>query len=146
MVAESQAARRLSWVIDRGRPVWVGVLAQAAVILAAIGIGIGILYFAEVISGVRVVATVVAIAALAGLVGIAAIAAHWVNGGLTSRADILIQALEASPDAQLIVAPDGRVAYANAAFNNLLPTDGGTALDRLAAAVADPEGGVDFQR
>jgi len=145
MVADSQAARRLSWVIDRGRPVWVGVLAQAAVILAAIGIGIGILYFAEVISGVRVVATVVAIAALAGLVGIAAIAAHWVNGGLTSRADILIQALEASPDAQLIVAPDGRVAYANSAFNNLLAPDDGS-LDRLAGAVADPDGAADFER
>jgi two-component system cell cycle sensor histidine kinase/response regulator CckA len=146
MVAESQAARRLSWVIDRGRPVWVGVLAQAAVILAAIGIGIGILYFAEVISGVRVVATVVAIAALAGLVGIAAIAAHWVNGGLTSRADILIQALEASPDAQLIVAPDGRVAYANSAFNNLFTPDDGSVLNRLAGAVADPEGAADFER
>ncbi len=147
MVADSEAARRLtSWGAARERPAWVGVLAQAAVILAAIGIGIAILYFAEVISGVRVIAAVVAIAALAGLVGIAAIAAHWVNGGLTSRADILIQALEASPDAQLIVGPEGGVAYANAAFNTLFGPGSGPALDRLAAAVADVEAGVDFQR
>src|SRR5580692_2080459 len=147
MVAYSEAARRLAhWRAERGRPIWVGVLAQAAVILAAIGIGIGILYFAEVISGVRVVATVVALAALAGLVGVAAIAAHWVQGGLAGRVDILSQALEASPDAQLIVAPDGRVAYANASLNNLLAPDDGPVIDRLAAAVAGAEAGADFER
>jgi two-component system cell cycle sensor histidine kinase/response regulator CckA len=147
MVAYSEAARRLAhWRAERGRPVWVGILAQAAVILAAIGVGILILYAAEVISGVRVVAMVVAIAALAGVVGIAALAAHWVHGGLDSRLDVLSQALEASPDAQLIVAPDGRVAYANTAFTSQFAPDGGAPLDRLAAAVADLEAGIDFQR
>src|ERR1700691_4586059 len=128
MVADSETGRRLSFGRDRSRSAWIGIMAQAAVILAAIGIGIGILYFAEVISGVRVVATVVAIAALAALIGIASIAAHWVQGGLAGRVDILSQALEASPDAQLILGPDGRVAYANAALTNLLPPDGGSVL------------------
>lgn len=147
MVAYSEAARRLRhWGAGRGRGAWVGILAQAAVILAAIGIGIGILYAAEVISGVRVVAMVVALAALAGLVGVAAIAAHWVHGGLEGRVDILSQALEASPDAQLIVGPDDRVAYANTAFTSLFAPDGGAPLDHLAAAVADLEAGIDFQR
>jgi two-component system, cell cycle sensor histidine kinase and response regulator CckA len=147
MVADSETVRRLSFGRDRSRSFWVGVMAQAAVILAAICIGIAILYFAEVISGVRVVAVVVGIAALAGLVGVAAIAAHWVQGGLAGRVDILSQALEASPDAQLIVAPDGRVAYANAALSNLLaPDDEGAVLDRLAAAVAGAEPGADFRR
>src|ERR1700733_1907928 len=147
MGAYSEAARRLAhWRAERGRPVWVGILAQAAVILAAIGVGILILYAAEVISGVRVVAMVVAIAALAGVVGIAALAAHWVHGGLDSRLDVLSQALEASPDAQLIVGPDGRVAYANTAFTSFFAPHGGAPLDRLAAAVADLEAGVDFQR
>src|SRR5580704_12450982 len=121
MVADSEAARRLtSWGAARERPAWVGVLAQAAVILAAIGIGIAILYFAEVISGVKVLAAVVGIAALAGLIGVAAIAAHWVHGGLVGHVDILSQALEASPDAQLIIDPRGHVDYANAAFDSLL--------------------------
>jgi two-component system cell cycle sensor histidine kinase/response regulator CckA len=146
MVADSETVRRLGFGRERGRSAWVGIMAQAAVILAAIGIGIGILYFAEVISGVRVVATVVAIAALAGLIGIAAVAAHWVQGGLAGRVDILSQALEASPDAQLIVAPDGRVVYANAALNNLLAPDDGAVLDRLAAAIVGAEPGGDFQR
>ena len=147
MVAYSEAARRLRhWGAERGRPAWVGVLAQAAMILAAIGIGIFILYAAEVISGVRVVAMVVALAALAGLVGVAAIAAHWVHGGLEGRVDILSQALEASPDAQLIIGPDGRIAYANTAFTSLFAWEGGAPLDRLAAAVADLEAGIDFQR
>src|SRR6185437_4734343 len=105
-----------------------------------------ILYFAEVISGVKVVAAVVAMIALAGLVGVAAIAAHWVHGGLIGRVDILSQALEASPDAQAIVGPDGRVAYANTAFTTLFAPNGGSVLDRLAAAVGDLEAGIDFQR
>jgi len=146
MVADSEAGRRLNWSAARGRQAWVGILAQAAVILAAIGIGIGILYAAEVISGVRVIATVVAITALAALIGVAAVAAHWVQGGLVGRLDILSQALEASPDAQLIVAPDGSVAYANAALGHLLPPGSGSVLDRLAALVGDHEAGVDFQR
>jgi two-component system, cell cycle sensor histidine kinase and response regulator CckA len=147
MVAYSEAARRLAhWGAQRGRPVWVGVLAQAAVILAAVGVCIFILYAAEVISGVRVVEVVVAIVALGGLVGVAAIAALWVHGGLDKRVDILSQALEASPDAQLIVAPDGSAAYANTAFISQFALDGEAPLDRLAAAVADLEAGIDFQR
>ncbi|HTW50944.1 MAG TPA: PAS domain-containing protein [Stellaceae bacterium] len=146
MVAYSATSRRLAQWRERRRPVWVGVLAQAAVILAAIGIGILILYFAEVISGVRVVAAVVGIAALAAVIGVAAVAAHWVHGGLDRRVDILSQALEASPDAQMIVGPDGRIAYANSAFISFFDPDGGAPLDRLAAAVADLEAGIDFQR
>jgi two-component system cell cycle sensor histidine kinase/response regulator CckA len=146
MVADSGIARRLSWGAERSRSPWIGVLAQAAVILAAIAIGIGILCFAEVISGVRIVATVVAIAALAGLVGVAAIAAHWVQGGLAGRVDILSQALEASPDAQLIVGPDGHAAYANAALANLRAPDDGAVLDRLAGAAASADGAGDLKR
>jgi hypothetical protein len=142
MVAYSEAARRLKyWGAVRRRPVWVGILAQSALILAAIGGCIFILYAAEIISGVRVVAMVMAIIALAGLVGVAAIAALWVHGGLDNRIDVLSQALEASPDAQLIVAPDGSVAYANTAFTSQFAPDGGSPLDRLAAAVADLEAG-----
>ena len=37
MVADSEAARRLTnWSAGRARPAWVGVLAQAAVILASL--------------------------------------------------------------------------------------------------------------
>jgi two-component system cell cycle sensor histidine kinase/response regulator CckA len=147
MVAYSAAVRRLNHRhADRRRPAWVNVLAQAAVILAAIGIGIFILYAAEVISGVRVVAMVVAIVALACVVGVAAIGALWVHGGLEGRLDILSQALEASPDAQLIVAPDGSVAYANSAFTSQFAPNGGPPLERLASAIADLEAGIDFQR
>jgi len=146
IVAYSAASRRLAQWRERSRPAWVGVLAQATVILAAIAVGILILYAAEVISGVRVVAVVVGLAALAAVVGVAALAAHWVHGGVDRRVDILSQALEASPDAQLIVGPDGRMAYANSAFISFFDPDGGAPLDRLAAAIADLEAGIDFQR
>jgi two-component system, cell cycle sensor histidine kinase and response regulator CckA len=80
------------------------------------------------------------------VIGVAAVAAQWVHGGLDRRVDILSQALEASPDAQMIVGPDGRIAYANSAFISFFDPDGGAPLDRLAAAVADLEAGIDFQR
>jgi two-component system cell cycle sensor histidine kinase/response regulator CckA len=147
MVADTHGARRwANWAAERGRPRWVGVLAQAAVILAAIGIGAAILALAQVISGVNVVATVVVIGALAAVVGVGALAAHWVQGGLIGRVDILSQALEASPDAQLIVAPNGRAAYTNSAFVHLFPDAGKAPLDCLASAIADPEASADFER
>ena len=73
-------------------------------------------------------------------------AARWMHAALAGRVDLLSQALDASPDPQLILAPDGRIAYANTAFHDLFPQSGEPALARLAAALADPEAIADFER
>src|SRR5208282_3609284 len=65
---------------------------------------------------------------------------------LAGRVDILSQALDASPDPQLILAPNGKIAYANTAFHGLFPQSDEPALSRLAAALADPESTADFER
>ncbi len=64
------------------------------------------------------------VAWLAGISGVAAVAARWVHTALAGRVDILSQALDASPDPQLILARDGRIAYANTAFHRFFPQSG----------------------
>ena len=101
--------------------------------LAAIGVGVGILSAAEVIPGTNIAVTAVTMTGLAGVTGVTAFAARWVHAALSGRVDILSQALEASPDAQLVLGPDGRIVYANTAFNDLFPQ-----ADADAARAASP--------
>src|SRR5436190_16935415 len=125
MVADAEGARRwASWKTESARPPWIGLLANATLILAATGAGVGVLYLAQIFSSSNAAAAIIIIGGLAGVAGFAAFAARWVHGALAGRVDILSQALEASPDAQLIIGPDGRVAYANTAFDDLFPAAG----------------------
>ena len=57
------------------------------------------------------------------------------------RIDLLRRAFDAAPDAGLILAPDGTVAYANAGFQKLFRTDGEPALARFTAALGDGDSG-----
>jgi two-component system, cell cycle sensor histidine kinase and response regulator CckA len=68
------------------------------------------------------------------------------HAALSARVDILSQALDASADAQLIIASDGRIAYANTAFYDLFPQFPEAPLERIAAALADPDSTADFER
>ncbi len=147
MVADTGGAPRSArWAAERRQPVWIGLLGNAALILAAAGLGTGALYFAHVISGANVAAAAVAVGALAAIVAAGAGAARWMHAAMAGRVDILSQALDASPDAQLILAPDGRIAYANTAFHDLFAQSDEPALGRIAAALADPESTADFER
>jgi len=147
MVADTEGPLRWRyWAAYRRRPGWVGLLANAALILAAASSGATILFFAQVISGADVAAAAILIIAVAAVFAVAAAAARWVHAALVGRVDILTQALEASPDPQLILSPDGRIAYANTAFHGLFPETGELALSRIAVALADPEAMPDFER
>jgi two-component system, cell cycle sensor histidine kinase and response regulator CckA len=59
------------------------------------------------------------------------------SGWRTGGAALLSRAFDAAPDAQLIVAADGGVVHANAAFSRIFPAMGGTVLDRIEEAAAD---------
>ncbi|HTV89362.1 MAG TPA: PAS domain-containing protein [Stellaceae bacterium] len=147
MVADTEGVRRWgNWAAYRQQPGWVGVLANGVLILAAGGLGAALLYLAKVISAANVAEAAVVIVAFAALFGAAAAAMRRMHEALAGRVDILSQALDASPDPQLILAPDGRIAYANTAFHDLLPQAGEPALARLSAALADPESMADFER
>ncbi len=148
MVAETDGAGRWArWAAERHQPGLIGLMANTAVILAAAGVAVGVLYFSDVISGAQIAPAAITIVALAAVIGVAAGgAARWVHGALAGRVDILSQALDASPDAQLILAPDGAIAYANTAFHDLFRQSDELALERLAAAFADAESIADFER
>jgi two-component system cell cycle sensor histidine kinase/response regulator CckA len=147
MVADAQGGGRwANWAAERKLPGWIGLLANAALALAIAGSSIGFLYIAELLSGSGIKAAAVTICWLAAFAGITAFAAQWLHGALARRVDLLSQAMEASPDAQLIVASDGRAAYANTAFQGLFPDVGDSALDGIARAISDPEASADFQR
>ncbi|HEX3861791.1 MAG TPA: PAS domain-containing protein [Stellaceae bacterium] len=111
---------------------------------AAVAVGVAGLYLAEIISNANVAAAIV-ILAVAAITGISAGAARWMHASLTRRVDILSQALDASPDAQLILAPDGTVAYANTAFHDLFPRDEAP-LVQIAAALGEADSIADFAR
>jgi two-component system, cell cycle sensor histidine kinase and response regulator CckA len=147
MVADAEGIRRLgNWAAYRRQPGWVGVLANAALVVAAGGLGAALLYLARVISGANVAVAALTIVAFAVFFGAAAATMRRMHAALAGRVDILSQALDASPDPQLILAPDGRIAYANTAFRDLFPYSGEPALARLSAALADPESMADFER
>jgi len=147
MVADAEGAPRwANWATERHQPWWIRWLAHIALVLAAVGVGVGILSAAEVIPGANIAVTAVTMTALAGITGVTAFAARWVHAALSGRVDILSQALEASPDAQLVLGPDGRVAYANTAFHDLFPQADAAPLARIAEAVADSDSSADFVR
>ena len=140
------AGRWANWAGEHRPPRWIGLLANLALILAVAGSITGFLYFADILSSAAVRAAAITVSWLAALAGIVAFAAHWLYGALASRVDVLSQALEASPDPQLIVTGDGRIAYANTAFLDLFPEIAGAPLDRIAAAITELESRADFER
>ena len=147
MVADVEGARRwASWAFERRHPGWIGRLCNAALILAVAGAIVGALYASEVISGTKAQAITSMVIALAVISAFAAFAARAMHAALAGRVDILSQALDASADAQLIIASDGRIAYANTAFYDLFPQFPEAPLERIAAALADPDSAADFER
>src|SRR5271170_7315568 len=98
------------------------IVAVSASILAA-------LCLVQILAGSAVHATALAATGLAalGAVGFAGLRAH---ATLAARLDILTGALDAVPEAQLVVA-DGRAVFANVAFQRLFPEKGDTALEQI---------------
>ncbi len=90
-----------------------------AVLLAAAAIGVWMLSFGELLAGTIAWSAAVLLGVMAALVAVAAYVARRVHRIFASRVDLLGLALEASPNAHLILAPNGSVAYANAAFLGL---------------------------
>jgi two-component system, cell cycle sensor histidine kinase and response regulator CckA len=94
---------------------------------------------AQIVAGSAVDVTIFAAISLAalGVVGFAALKAH---AALAARLDILAGALDAVPEAQVVVTSDGRPFHANAAYHRLFPGKGEAALERIGQVLAaDPQ-------
>ncbi|HVH75878.1 MAG TPA: PAS domain-containing protein [Stellaceae bacterium] len=147
VVDAERLRRRAGWAGERVHVHAIRRLTSFALVVAGVGGGFGILYLARVVSGMHVVMAAFVLTALAGLAAIAFMAARVLHAAVAHRLDILIQALDASPDAQLILSPDGRLAHANIAFHELFPDEGEPPLERIERALAAaPESQADFRR
>ncbi|HKW54954.1 MAG TPA: hypothetical protein VJO12_14775, partial [Stellaceae bacterium] len=137
---QRRAPRAASVLSGAGLPAWMRGLAAVAVGLAVLGLGLLALSLA-VLPGewvARPLAFVFII--FAASCGLASLVARQVHAALAGRVDLLSQALEASPNAHLVVAPDGSIAYANAAFHRFFPELGNPPLDAIARRFAEDEG------
>jgi len=135
------------WTAGRRHRGWIRRLASGTQVLAAIAGGLGAVYLAWASSTPLAQATAITMIGFAGVSVIAGFATRWAQAALTDRLDILTQALEANPDAQMIVAPDGRAAYANLAFHELFPGGEEAPVDRIERSLtADAESVTEFRR
>jgi two-component system cell cycle sensor histidine kinase/response regulator CckA len=82
-----------------------------------------------------------------GLAGLAALVSHKAVMALAARLEMSSWALDSAPEAQLIVAADGRIRYANRAFRELFPGPADSPLDRIRQALcSDAESEAQFRR
>src|SRR5579863_6237917 len=116
---------------DAAVPRWMHRLSMLAAVLAVGAAATAALTFAEIVRGVIVGPAALLLAVLSVLAAVAGMVARRVHAGLSSRVDLLAHALDASPNAHLILAPNGAVAYANAAFHALFPDGEGGLIEKI---------------
>jgi len=148
MVVEAgRTGRRTGRTAQRQPLRWIASLSCAALALTATAGGLGAFCFARIIFSSTGQAAAVTVIGLAGVGGVAAFVGRQAYAALVGRLYILQQALDAAPEAQLIVGPDGRAAYANICFGRLFPGSGELPLDRIGQTVAaDPASSTEFRR
>jgi two-component system cell cycle sensor histidine kinase/response regulator CckA len=97
------------------------------------------LIIGQVIAGCTPELATITILVFAGIGAISALASGRTNWAATYRLDMLSRALDTTDEAVLIVASDGHMAYANAAFEGLFPDRGDAPLERIKRALS-PDG------
>jgi two-component system cell cycle sensor histidine kinase/response regulator CckA len=124
---------------DMGMPAWARWLGAIALILAVLAGLILAVSLGEFVEGAKARPVAMSLIVIAMVFGVAALVARKVHAVLAGRLDLLSQALEASPSAHLIVAPDGSVAYANAAFHRFFPDLGAPPLQAIERRFGEDE-------
>ena len=119
-------------------------LGASAIVCGLLAVIMGLVSLAEF---VRARPFALGFAVIAGVFGMAAVVTRQVHAALAGRVDLLSQALEASQNAHLVLARDGGIAYANAAFRRFFPELGSPPLDALGKRfAADDTTAVEFAR
>jgi two-component system cell cycle sensor histidine kinase/response regulator CckA len=132
-----QAGRRVSQMGERSTAGWIRYLpAVTLVLVAAVGILEG-LRIERVISAWPAEGTAIV---MLGLAGLSAVASHKAILELSDRLGMLRRALDATPEAHLIVAAHGQIGYANRSFHELFPGSTEPPLDRIKRALCSHPG------
>jgi two-component system cell cycle sensor histidine kinase/response regulator CckA len=124
---------------DIGMPAWTRWLGAIALLFSVLAVLILAVSLAEFVEGAMARPLAASLIAIAVVFGVAAVVARKVHAALAGRLDLLSQALEASPNAHLIVAPDGSIAYANAAFHRFFPDLGAPPLAQIERRFGEDE-------
>src|SRR5579875_93852 len=121
---------------------WMRVLGALSICCSAAALVLTALLIAQIgdAGTLRPAAVVVATFALGA--GVASVVAKQIHLLLSRRIDLMSQAIEATPGAQLILSVDDGLVYANGAFHRFFPGLEGPPLTALGARV----GGVDLVR
>jgi two-component system, cell cycle sensor histidine kinase and response regulator CckA len=130
--------RAATWAVEPSEGDRIRYLIAAILIWTIVNI-VGIIYFGRMTS----VATVSASIAFAAV----AILACRKAAALSDRIVTLRAAFDLTPEARLIIAPDGQFEYTNRAFNQLFPGESDQPLDRVEPVLCpDAESQVQFRR
>jgi two-component system cell cycle sensor histidine kinase/response regulator CckA len=143
----AKAVRADGWasrIGERSTASWIRCLAVASLALVAVAIALEISQMGRLIAAWPAETAAIT---MVGLAGLAALASHRAVMTLASRLEMLSWALDSAPEAQLIVAADGRIHYANRAFRELFPGPTDSPLDRVRQALcSDAESEAQFRR
>ena len=120
-------------------------VARTIPIIAVSAFVLATLCLVQILAGSAIHATALAAIGLAalGAAGFAGLRAHT---ALAARLDILAGALDAVPEAQLVVAADGRAVFANVAFHRFFPDKSEAALEHIERILATDPQAVDAFR
>ncbi|HJT05459.1 MAG TPA: PAS domain-containing protein, partial [Stellaceae bacterium] len=135
-----QAPRAAGVLSAAGLPAWMRSLAAVAVGSAVLGLGLLFVALTALPGDSLARPLAIVLILVAASCGLAVLVARQVHAALAGRVDLLNQALEASPNGHLVVAPDGLIAYANAAFHRFFPELGNPPLDAIARRFTEDEG------
>ncbi|HEX4616027.1 MAG TPA: PAS domain-containing protein [Stellaceae bacterium] len=129
---------------ERSTASWIRGLAVSSLVLVAVAIVLEISRMGRLIAAWPAEAAAITMLSLAGL---AALASHKAIRALAARLEMLGWALDSAPDAQLIVATDGGIQYANRAFRELFPGPVELPMDRVRQTLcSDAESEAQFRR
>jgi two-component system cell cycle sensor histidine kinase/response regulator CckA len=129
---------------ERSTASWIRCLAVASLVFVGVAITLEISRMGRLIAAWPAEAAAITMLSLAGL---AALASHRAIVALAARLEILSWALDSAPEAQLIVAADGRIHYGNRAFRELFPGPAESPLDRVRQVLcSDAESEAQFRR
>jgi two-component system cell cycle sensor histidine kinase/response regulator CckA len=129
---------------ERSKASRIRCLAVASLVLVAVAIALEISRMGRLIAAGPAEMAAIVMLAFAGL---AALASHKAVLTLAARLEMLSCALDSAPEAQMIVAGDGRIHYANRGFRELFPGLNESPLDRVRQALClDAESEAQFRR
>jgi two-component system, cell cycle sensor histidine kinase and response regulator CckA len=117
-----------------------GILCAVVAILLFAGLGLRLL------DGRIALAAALFLAVLAIMSAVATLVARIGSRDIAGRARLLSEAIAASPNAHLIVAPDGSITYANSSFRRFFPTIVAMPLEAIALSLVGADAAAEFTR